>query len=238
MSSTIFTNPVYAPLEPAYIKVMSKYNKIKNTIKKLFNSIKYNDNNSCQGVLPLNLREIILTPHTWPSELDKEICQKINNEEQALWSETLTKIFLDRQNYLRTCFADTDKEMAKYVLPDSLQEIFLEEVPQLRDHPDALAFLIKHFMENVTTTSMDETTSSSSSSSVAKNSNPLVMDLTDNSTTKELLLLVKTLTLDIQILFISFMFKLFYKFSFAWRAILWILTTYRIDVNIYVTISV
>jgi hypothetical protein len=204
MSSTIFTNPVYAPLEPAYIKVMSKYNKLRNTIKKLFNSIKYNDNNSSQGVLPLNLREIILTPHTWPSEIDKEICHKINSEEQVLWSETLTKIFLGRQNHLRTCFAATDKEMAKYVLPDSLQVIFLEEVPELRDHPDALAFLIKHFLENVTTTSMDETTSSSSSSSVPMNSNPLVMDLTDNSTTKELLLLVKTLTLEMTTLKNSF----------------------------------
>ena len=131
MSSAIFVYPAYAPLEPAYMKVMGMYNKLKNTSKKLFNSIKYNDNNSSQGVLPSNLRELVLLPYTWPLELDKDICQQINKDEQILWTDTLTKIFLGRQNYLRTCFAETDRQMAKYVLPDSLQEIFLEEVPAL-----------------------------------------------------------------------------------------------------------
>lgn len=197
MSSTIFSNPLYAPLEPAFMKVMGSYNKLKNISKKLFNSIKYNDNNSSQGMLPSNLREIILASYTWPLELDKDICNKINKDEQILWTDTLTKIFLGRQNYLRTCFADTDKQMAKYVLPESLQEIFLDEVPELREHPEALVFLIKHFLEKITTTNMDESTSSSSSSNAATNSTPMIMDLTDNSTTKELLTLVKTLSLEV-----------------------------------------
>ena len=152
------------------MKVMGMYNKLKNTSKKLFNSIKYNDNNSSQGVLPSNLREHVLISYTWPSELDKDICLQINNEEQTLWTDTLTTIFLKRQNYLRTCFAETDKQMAKFILPDSLQEIFLSEMPELREHPDELAFLIKHFMEKITTTSMDESTSSSSASNSATSS--------------------------------------------------------------------
>lgn len=179
---------------------MSLYNKLKNTSKKLFNSIKYNDNNSSQGMLPGNLKELVLISYTWPVELDKDICQQINKDEQTLWTDTVTKIFLGRQNYLRTCFAEIDRKMAKYVLPDSLQEIFLEEVPELREHPDALAFLLKHFMETITTTSMNESTSTSSSSNVATSSNPLVMDLTDNSSTKELFSLVKALTLEVSTL--------------------------------------
>ena len=176
---------------------MSSYNKLKNTSRKLFNSIRYNDNNISQGVLPSNLRELVLPSNTWPLELEKDFCLQINKEEQTLWTDTLTKIFLGRQNHLRTCFADIDKRMAKYVLPETLHEIFLEEVPELREHPDALTFLIKHFMEKATTVTMDEATSSSSSSTATMSSNPLILDLTENSTTKELLSLVKALTLEV-----------------------------------------
>lgn len=199
MSSVIFQNPAFAPLEPAFIKVMAFYNKLRQTSKKLLNSIKYNDNNSSQGMLPANLRNIILPPYTWPSDLDKDKCLQIDKDEQTLWTDTLTKIFLQRQNYLRSCFADVDRQMSKFALPESLQEIFLEEVPELKDHPDALTFLIRHFIEKSTATNMEEATSSSSTSTSATtgNFNSTLLDPPDNTTIKELLSLVKALTLEV-----------------------------------------
>ena len=186
------------------MQIMSGYNKLKNTAKKLLKSISYNDNNSSQGLLPPNLR-IILVSQSWPQGLDKEACQKLDKEEQALWEDTLRKIFINRQNFLRSCHSDYNQQIAKYSGPDSLQEIILSEVPTLSDHPDALQFLVELFAEKANshfTTSMDEETTSVSlsatSSSTAVTNTSLVTDLTDTATTRELLSLVTSLTADIK----------------------------------------
>ena len=183
---------------------MSGYNKLKTTAKKLLKSISYNDNNSSQGLLPPNLR-IVLVPQSWPQGLDKEACQKIDKDEQVLWEDTLRKIFLHRQNFLRSCHSDYNQQIAKYSAPDSLQEIILKEVPTLSDHPDALQFLLELFAEKANspyTTSMDDETASISisatSSSTAATTRPPVTDLTDISTTRELFSLVTSLTADIK----------------------------------------
>ena len=108
---------LYAPLEKSFVQIMSGYNKLKNTAKKFLASISYNDNNSSQGLLPPNLR-IILVPQSWPQGLDKEACQKLDKEEQTLWEDTLRKIFLNRQNFLRSCLSDYNQQIAKYSGPD------------------------------------------------------------------------------------------------------------------------
>ena len=185
---------------------MSSYNKLKNTAKKLLKSISYNDNNSSQGLLPPNLR-IILVPQSWPQGLDKEACQKLDKEEQVLWEDTLRKIFINRQNFLRSCHSDYNQQIAKYSGPDSLQEIILTEIPTLSEHPNELQFLLDLFAEKANsphTTSMDEETTSvsisatSTSSSKAVTHSPLVTDLTDTTTTRELISLVTSLTAEIK----------------------------------------
>lgn len=204
--SSIFQNPLFAPLEQAFMQIMSTFNKLKNTAKKLLKSISYNDNNSSQGLLPPNLR-IILTPQSWPQGLDKDACQKIDKEEQQLWEDTLRKIFLLRQNFLRSCHNDYSQQINKYSTPDSLQEIILTELPKLSEHPDYLQFLVEQFTEKANshyTTSMEEETTSSSisasssSSTATTTTSPLVTDLTDTATTRELLSLVTSLTAEMK----------------------------------------
>lgn len=203
---SIFQDPLYAPLEQIFMQIMSAYNKLKTTAKKLLKSISYNDNNSSQGLLPPNLR-LILVPQSWPQGLDKEACQKIDKEEQALWNDTLQKIFLSRQNFLRTCHNEHAQHIGKYSVPDSLQAIIVNGFPDLTAHPNAVQFLVDHFTETANTsftTSMDEettsssTSSSSSSATAAATTSSRVTDLTDTVTTRELISIVTSLTADLK----------------------------------------
>ena len=211
---SIFQNPLYAPFEQVFMQIMSSYNKLKNTAKKLLKSIQYNDNNSSQGLLPPNLR-IVLVPQSWPQGLDKEASQKLDIEEQALWNDTLQKIFLARQTFLRTSHNDFVQHIGKYSDPDSLRAMIVREYPKLTEQPDSVQFLLDHFTHTANTlqtTHMDEemtTTSSSSSSSsssttTAATTSSSVTDLTDTATTRELISIVTTLKADLKDLKKSF----------------------------------
>ena len=205
--SSIFQNPQYAPLEPHFIRVMGTYNRLKSTSKKLAKSISYNDSNSSQGLLPPNLR-MTLSNYTWPQGLDKETCQQLDKDEQLIWTDALTKIFLSRQNFLRKSLQDFELQLAKYSSPESLQEIFITDDPQFAENPNPLAFMVQHFLERVAlghTTQMEEdnnsftsSASATASSSSTAISNTTAIDLTDNVTTRELLSLVKSLTSEIK----------------------------------------
>ena len=130
---SIFQDPQFAPLEQIFMQIMLVYKNLEKTAKKLAKSISYNDNNSSQGQLPPNLR-LILVSQTWPQGLDREACQKLDKEEQLLWNDTLQKIFLQRQNFLRNSYNEYKKHIGKYSEPDSLREIIVTEHPEIEAH--------------------------------------------------------------------------------------------------------
>ena len=204
---SIFQDPQFAPLEQIFMQIMLVYKNLEKTAKKLAKSISYNDNNSSQGQLPPNLR-LILVSQTWPQGLDREACQKLDKEEQLLWNDTLQKIFLQRQNFLRNSYNEYKKHIGKYSEPDSLREIIVTEHPETEAHPNAIKFLAEHFTDtanNLHTTNMDEemttsssTSSSSSSATTSATTSTIVTDLTDTATTRELISMVTSLTADLK----------------------------------------